>query len=274
MTIKTNNKMAEFGSVNQYRVVLWTAPRCLSSVFERSVRELKDVKVIYEPHQQAYYYGPERKTDGNMRTTDDINPNATYEAADEVLLKSHLDCRFVFIKNHAFFVERDYERYATAANLNHTFLIRHPAKSIVSLVKIRKKLSFDASPSVNGMQQLHDLFQVVSKHTGVVPVVIDADDLLMNPKDIMECYCNATGLPFNESMLTWTPGVVSDWAENFKYYNDWHGTAMMSSGFMKQSSVTQTPSEEDLLLLKECETAIQEALPYYEAMHSVRVRVK
>ncbi|XP_011405766.1 PREDICTED: uncharacterized protein LOC105313771, partial [Amphimedon queenslandica] len=173
----------EFESVNQYRVVLWTAPRCLSSVFERSVRELKDVKVIYEPHQQAYFYGPERNTDGNLRATDDINPSATYKAADEELLKSHMDCRFVFIKNHAYFVERDYERYATEPSLKHTFLIRHPAKSIVSLVKIRKKLSFDISPSVNGMQQLHDLFQIVSKHTGIVPVVIDADDLVRNPKN-------------------------------------------------------------------------------------------
>ena len=262
----------EFGFVSQNRVVLWTAPRCLSSVFERSIRELKDVKVVFEPHQQAYYYGPERKTDGNLQTIDDINPSATFKAADEELLKSHMDCQFVFIKNHAYFVEGDYERYAEA-NIKHTFLIRNPSKSIVSLVKVRKKCSFDPLPSVNGMQQLHDLFKIVSKHTDSLPVVIDADDLLRNPKGIMEQYCNATGLPFNESMLTWTPGVVLDWTENSKC-NEWHGAAMMSSGFMKPSSVTQTPSEEDLLLLKECETAIQEALPYYEAMYSTRMRLE
>ena len=36
------------------RVFLWTAPRCLSTVSERSVRELDGVKVLHEPYNSAY----------------------------------------------------------------------------------------------------------------------------------------------------------------------------------------------------------------------------
>ena len=64
--------------INPLRVVLWSAPRCMSSVFERSIRELQDVKVIYEPHQQAYYYGPERKLDSNHPEPSELNPAATF----------------------------------------------------------------------------------------------------------------------------------------------------------------------------------------------------
>ena len=80
------------------RVVLWSAPRCMSSVFERSVRELQDVKVIYEPHQQAYYYGPERKTDANHPTLSELNPAATFQAADEKFLQPYEGYRAVFLK--------------------------------------------------------------------------------------------------------------------------------------------------------------------------------
>ena len=78
---------------------------CQLSVFERSIRELQDVKVVYEPHQQAYYYGPERKTDASNPTPSELNPAATFQAADETFLQPYEGCRAVFLKNHAFFVE-------------------------------------------------------------------------------------------------------------------------------------------------------------------------
>ena len=37
------------------RVLLWSAPRSMSTAFERSIRELDGVKVIHQPHSMAYY---------------------------------------------------------------------------------------------------------------------------------------------------------------------------------------------------------------------------
>ena len=146
------------------RVVLWSAPRCMSSVFERSIRELQDVKVIYEPHQQAYYYGPERKTDSNNPTQSELNPAATFQAADDLeLLQSYEGYQAVFIKNHAYFVEGNYKYYTKGrfAHLKHTFLIRNPNKSIPSLVKARKMCGFSSFPGNNGIEQLYSIFKTV-----------------------------------------------------------------------------------------------------------------
>lgn len=252
------------------RVVLWSAPRSMSSVFERSIRELHDVKVVYEPHQQAFYYGPERKTDSNHPALSELNPTATFQAADEKFLQPYEGYRAVFVKNHAFFVEENYEYYTKGSfvNLKHTFLIRNPNKSIPSLIKACKACGFPSTGNDNGIEQLYNMFKTVQL-VDPNPIVIDADDLLMNPRDIMEQYCSATGLPFQETMLTWTPGIVSDWTE-FSYYKEWHGTAMMSSGFIKPTpSTTVLPAAAHP---QEVEDTIQQVLPFYEAMYAVRMR--
>ena len=80
------------------RVILWAAPRCLSSAFERSVRELKGVKVVYEPHRETFYHGPERrypklyslKYASNTYDSADERLTATMMAAVQCLLKMWL----------------------------------------------------------------------------------------------------------------------------------------------------------------------------------------
>jgi len=249
--------------VPELRILLWSAPRCCSSVFERSVRELKTVKVIYEPHQRAFYYGPERRTDDNILTVSDIDPSATFQAADAKLLLPYSEHQAVFAKNHAYFLEGRYEECTEGifAKFKHTFLIRHPNC---------KQCGFPPCPSDNGFKQLFDLFKTVQE-VDPHPIVIDADDLLTNARVLMEQYCTATGLPFEERMLNWTPGVVPDWTE-IEHYKEWHGTVMMSTGFMKPkeallSSTTSLPEEAE-----DAEDAVQQALPLYEAMYAVRMK--
>ena len=257
----------EEDSGTSVRVMLWSAPRCMSSVFERSIRELKSVKVIYEPHLQAYYYGPERVSDNNDPTYSEVNPTATFQAADEMLLRPYRGYKALFSKNHAFFVEGKYQQYTEGrfAHFQHTFLIRHPRKSIPSCVRACEQSGFTFTPNEDGIEQLHDLFKVVQRCKDPNPVVIDADDLLMNPRGIMEHYCSAVGLPFEESMLTWTPGVVEDWTRNVNY-QVWHGAAIMSSGFMKPKD-----PQPQINLSKEVEDAIKKALPSYDYMYAYRI---
>lgn len=256
------------------RVLLWSAPRCVSTTFERSIRELKSVKVIHESHQSAYLYGPERKTDCYIRFVSDINPSATYQAADEKLLRPYGGYQAVFAKNVAYNVEGRYENYIEGrfAGFKHTFLMRHPRKSITSIMKVYEECGgYSVSPAdEHGFQQLHDFYQVVRK-VDPSPVVIDADDLLMYPREIMEQYCIATGLPFEEGMLHWTPGEVPDWT-GCEDYKVWHRTAMASCGLVKH-----TPSETALAtatvdLPRDVEYAIQQALPFYEALYAVRMK--
>ena len=132
---------------------------------------------------------------------------------------------------------------------------------------MNRTCGFPLNPEDNGIEQLYDLFKVVQQCKDRNPVIIDADDMLMNPRGIMEHYCSAVGLPFEESMLTWTPGVIKDWTYNFPLYQVWHGTAMMSSGFMKPRE-----TKPEFNLSKEAADAIEKALPFYDYMYAYRIK--
>ena len=85
---------------------------------------------------------------------------------------------------------------------------------------------------------------------------------------MMKLYCNATGLPFSEDMLTWEPREIPRWKQ-CPNYQEWHGEVMTSSGFKKDS-----PARYNTLRLEDLSPVFQEAvkhaLPFYEKLHSVR----
>ena len=66
--------------------------------------------------------------------------------------------------------------------MKHTFLIRNPNKSIPSLIKACKLCDFPATGDDNGIEQLYNMYKTVQL-VCPSPVVIDADDLLANPRD-------------------------------------------------------------------------------------------
>ena len=266
------------------RIFLWTSPRCLSTVFDRSIRELEGVKPIFEPHVSPYYYGPERKY---QTSSTQLKPDATFQATDETLLQSYPEHSAVFCKTFAHNVNHDYRQYTTGkfSVFKHTFLIRNPRKAIPSLYKACKESVFDDYN--DGFQELYEMYETIRLNVDPHPLVIDADDLLADPKGIMQRYCEATGLTFNEGMLTWTPGVVDDWIfadeqpedqpyEQWVHYC-WIATVAKSSGFIKPAE--KENSEKSLeakvaALPQEIKDAIDKALPYYDALYKNRIKNK
>ena len=92
------------------------------------MRELCGVKVLYEPHQSAYYQDPE---DGFRHDRVPYTPSL-YDSADEKLLANYDGCSALFAKNMGYFIPKErYETYVEGrfATFKHTFLIRTPFKS-------------------------------------------------------------------------------------------------------------------------------------------------
>ena len=255
------------------RVLLWMSGRTLSSVFARSIRELPSVKVIFEPHNNAYYdFGPGKRTkesDPKKNLTGDPRAfDAEYKVVNDRLLAPYDGYEAVFIKNAALFVEGRYEDYIQGqfANFRHTFLIRHPRKSTISHYKASQNGDFPFH--FPGVRQTYELYKVVQQ-IDPNPLVLDADDLLENPKEMMQLYCSSTGLPFTENMLTWEPGEIEEW-KLFPNYLAWYRTAMYSSGFIKPKPSAPESLSEYPKIVEEC---IEESLPYYEALYRIRVRL-
>lgn len=58
--LKSLSTAAPVNDEPQNRIFLWTAPRCISTAFERSVMEVGGGKLFHEPYTSSYYFGPER----------------------------------------------------------------------------------------------------------------------------------------------------------------------------------------------------------------------
>jgi hypothetical protein len=106
-----------------------------------------------------------------------------------------------------------------------------------------------------GLEQQVDLFERVREATGETPAVIDAKDVLLDPEDMLRALCEALGVPFCDSMLSWDPGrraADGIWA---KY---WYDAVEQSTGFMPYQPKSDPVPDRLQPLLSTCQTYYQQ----------------
>jgi Sulfotransferase domain len=184
------------------RIAMWSGPRNISTAMMRSWGNRGDTAVIDEPFY-AYY----------LRATGKKHPGA-----DEVMAGGDTDWRNVvdqltgpvpngkkifFQKQmtHHLLPEVDRQWLGAVANC---FLIRDPAEVITSYIK---KNDVDLALEDLGFVQQAEIFDWVSQNTKQRAPVIDARDVQQNPKRMLGMLCDATGVEFDEAMLSWPPGL-------------------------------------------------------------------
>lgn len=273
--LKSLSTAAPVNDEPQNRIFLWTAPRCISTAFERSVMEVGGGKLFHEPYTSSYYFGPERIS----RRYEDQEPdmNESYRAVTERLTASFPDKDHVFVKDMAYAVHGRHHMFQEVPGLSgyqHTFLIRHPAKAVASLYKASRNTTltgwtyFDEAEA--GFQDLYDLHQAVSREGRCSPVVVDCDDVLAQPEEMMQAYCRAVGLKYKEGMSSWEPGKGHpDW----NVWEGWHNGALQSSGFQKKASAEPTHAPHDVLasLPPEVADLVDRMMPLYQELRSARL---
>lgn len=251
------------------RIILWTAPRCVSTAFERSIMTLKNSKIFHEPYSKAYYFGPEKQSP--RYASQETNHQATYRSISKMLQKEYDGRDFLFSKEMAYCVENKMHIFTEEGfkNFQHSFLIRHPLKAVYSLFKAstNPKLTgwdyFD--PAEAGFRQMLELYEFVDRNIHRNPVVVDADDLLDYPNEILQSYCEAVGLEYEENMTSWEPGPVPEWDT----WAGWHEDALKSSGFKprvkkNRSRACTAFDVEDLP--PEVAAVVEKCMPHYEAL--------
>ena len=126
----------------------------------------------------------------------------------------------------------------------------------------------------------------ISKGLESRPVIIDIDELLENPKEMLEAYCKEVGIPFTEDLLTWPAGddvftnrwmVPKQTILTFRKENVHEGT-FASTGFQIKAPTGDAEEEE----LKKVPIIVSQILkgiadreyPYYEELYAERLTVK
>jgi hypothetical protein len=100
--------------------------------------------------------------------------------------------------------------------LVHAFLIREPREMITSLAKVLPEPTL----ADTGLPQQREIFEWVRGRTGMAPPVVDARDVLEDPRGTLTLLCDRLGVPFDEAMLRWPPGRRATDGVWAKYWYD------------------------------------------------------
>ena len=141
--------------------------------------------------------------------------------------------------------------------LSNAFLIRSPERVLASYAK---KWS-DVSLRAIGFVEQAEIFDMVAGHLGKAPPVVDADDILADPRGVLTKLCTACGIAFDEAMLSWSPGPKpfdGVWAPH------WYNAAWASTGLAR-------PEPKPVELPDHLRNIADQARPYYEKMRACRL---
>jgi len=108
--------------------------------------------------------------------------------------------------------------------VTNCFLIRDPREVISSYTKKRE----DPALQDLGFAQQVEIFDLIKTRVKATPPVLDARDVLENPERMLRLLCDALGIEFSESMLSWSPGLRETdgiWARH------WYGEVAKTTSF-------------------------------------------
>lgn len=237
----------------QLRINLWSGPRNVSTALMYSFAQRSDTRVVDEPLYAHYL----RVSGAQHPGRDDVlaaqDPNGATVVREVILGPS--DRPVLFFKQMAHhLVELDRSFLAHTANV---LLTRNPREMLPSLRQNIERPTLRDT----GYAMQTELFEELRAH-GQEPPVLDARELLDDPRGVLAALCTRLGIAFEEAMLSWNPGPRPEdgvWAPH------WYASVHRSSGFQPYRPKAEPFPEELDALLAECR-------PHYEALARVAIR--
>lgn len=232
------------------RIAMWSGPRNLSTAMMRSFGNRPDTSVVDEPLYAAYLHATGIDHPGAAEIIASQSPDPAVVLRE--LTSGDVPTPVHYQKHMTHHVLPTTPR-EPLAHLTHAFLVRHPERVLVSYAKVR------AEPTLEDL----GLPQQVELYERFGGPVVDAADVLRDPRATLHALCAALGLAFDEAMLSWPAGPrASDgvWAPH------WYAGVEASTGFAAESPGTGDPLPDRLRpLLDRC-------LPYYERLAPYALR--
>jgi hypothetical protein len=237
------------------RIAMWSGPRNLSTAMMRSFGNRADTWVSDEP-----FYGCFLKASGAphpMAAEVIAAMDCDWASVARTLAGPAPDGRPVWYQKHMWHHMIGPVGPADFAGFTHAFLIRAPALMIASYLRKREAARFEDF----GLDRQAHFFAREADRLGRAPPVVDAGDVLADPRGTLTGLCAALGLPFDPAMLAWPPGrraTDGPWAPH------WYQAVEASTGF--------GPPEALPALDGDARRLADRCQPYYERLAAHRVR--
>jgi Sulfotransferase domain len=200
-------------------IAMWSGPRNISTAMMYSFGNRADCVAWDEP-----FYAFSLVNHGNDHPMRDEIIAANESDWDRLVDKCvGPAAKPVFYQKHmTHHMLRGFDR-SWIHKLTNAFLIRAPERVLASYTK---KWS-DVSLRDIGFVEQAEIFDAVAQRTGEPPAVVDADDILKNPKETLTALCAVLGICFDSAMLQWPKGPKTFdgvWAPHW-YNAVWESTS-------------------------------------------------
>ena len=239
------------------RIAMWSGPRNISTAMMRAFENRADTAVWDEPFYAAYL--AMTGIDHPMREeVIAAGPADWREVVARLTGPAPGGARVFYHKHMTHHMIEGIDR-AWIDRVTSCFLIRAPEQVLASYAKKREQVTL----ADIGFVAQAEIFDRVAGRLGTAPPVIDAEDVLRDPRGILSGLCAACAIPFDEAMLAWPAGQrASDgvWAAH------WYATVERSTGF-----APYRPRE--VTLAPRLAAIAEEAREYYERLRPYRLAV-
>jgi len=207
------------------RIHLISGPRNISTALMYAFGNREDMTIVDEP-MYAYYLKthPEIEHPGSEQTLASMSADLKEILSDVIY--------YNYPTPHVFFKNMGHHLHGTdwsfVLDLQNVFLIREPAQLIASFAQvIPEPTLLDI-----GLQQEYELMQYL-EHNDKAVIVLDSNEVLKDPKGVLNQLCHKIHIPFSERMLKWEPGPRKEDGTWAKY---WYANVHKSTGFKKQKT--------------------------------------
>ncbi|MGH8115335.1 MAG: hypothetical protein ACREPS_09835, partial [Rhodanobacteraceae bacterium] len=204
------------------RIAMWSGPRNISTAMMRAWENRGDTAVIDEPFYAHYLV----ETGVNHPGRDEVVAAQSTDAAQvaAMLTGAIPDGKAIWYQKHMTQHVLPDMSLDWLDHVTNCFLIREP-EAVVASFTIQRP---DAAAWELGFEQQARLFDHVCDRLGHAPPVIDAADVLKNPRRALSSLCANLRISFDERMLRWPTGPRSSdgvWAPH------WYTAVERSTGF-------------------------------------------
>lgn len=227
-------------------VACWSGPRNISTALMRSWSSRKDTYVIDEPFY-AYYLKRTQKKHPMRKKIIRRYLTGYNEIVDHLTSKIPSQKKIWYQKHMAHHLI-DLNNIDWIKECENCILLRHP-KEVINSYTAKNNLS---SVSELGYSQQFEIVKFL-KQSNKKFKIIDSEDLLKNPKEVLFSWCKSINVKFDESMLQWKKGVHPDdgiWGKH------WYDNVTNSSGFQKYQ-------KKDIIIEKKYDCIYNEAMEHY-----------
>lgn len=140
------------------------------------------------------------------------------------------------------------------SEIKNIIFIRDPKQIIASYAQVRNNITMNDI----GIEQQWNLFNyLIEKKLSCI--VLDSNEILKSPEDVLQQLCNAIKIKFDRAMLHWQAGAKSYDGVWAKY---WYKNVHNSTGFEKQKTSDRELPDNFNFLYEESRIYYERLYPY------------